>query len=103
MDRLEEIKLAIENARVAGRLFIDMDLGDASYLISRVGELQAENERLREELTGAEERERSNMRGWTNSVLEVGKLRKENERLRAEQEKASWDFVAVEPDWGPQE
>jgi len=61
MDRLEEIKLAIENAQVAGRLFIDMDLGDASYLISEV------------------------------------------ERLREEQEKASWDFVAVEPDWGPQE
>ena len=96
MDRLEEIKLAIENARVAGRLFIDMDLGDASYLISEV-------ERMLEELTGVEERERNNMRGWTNSVLEAGKLRKENERLRAEQEKASWDFVAVEPDWGPQE
>ena len=61
MNRLEEIKLAIENAQVAGRLFIDMDLGDASYLISEV------------------------------------------ERLREEQEKASWDFVAVEPDWGPQE
>ena len=60
MNRLEEIKLAIENAQVAGRLFIDMDLGDASYLISEV------------------------------------------DRLREEQEKANWDFVAVEPDWGPQ-
>ena len=85
MGRLEGIRESIEDDRRAGRLFTEIDLGDAHWLLSRVEEQQGELEaleiayecvvhekmKLREELQAEVERLRESVESMGQTIVKL--------------------------------